>query len=39
MELSGKDIQDILEALQYRKMAFEEYDKYPSTEFKKFVNK
>ncbi|WP_298902447.1 hypothetical protein [uncultured Psychroserpens sp.] len=35
MELTGKDISDILEALSYRKRAFEEYEDYPSKEFQK----
>jgi hypothetical protein len=33
-KLSGQDWQMILESLKYTKLRFEEYDKYPSYEYK-----
>lgn len=34
-ELNGLDLDFILESLRYTKRAFEDYQKYPSEEFKK----
>lgn len=33
-KISIKDLELILESLKYSKIKFEEYDKYPSNEFK-----
>ena len=33
-QLNGSDIKIIIESLEYTKLRFEEYDKYPSYEFK-----